>query len=314
MNRPDEAHPAAIDRIDEAHRVRVDDALRSWRQGDCVLGDQAFLFRLNPVAPISEAAAIAAVDGADAAEAQVHGFAIVTQTCDIVRACGSRPFVQVCPLVEVDADRLAEVRRGRRPNYAFLPGTAPHRLVADLDRVMTVEKAVVVDWNRVVGAPRDEDLRGFRLALTRNRGRVAFPDDFVQLASKLTRRMSSKHDAQSEEGRALRALREIRVRAEPSWHAPEVGLLFLFVRDDTAQTFAGQTWDNYLSLWLQRVRPDGRFTSIEGVVQTLDDLTGREYVESDPLDLDHLSTGSDMSRVTERTLSQSMKTAPGGSA
>ena len=193
MNRPAEAR--GIDRIDEAHRDRVDEALRSWRQGDCVLGDQAFLFRLNPAAPISEAAAIAAADGADAAETQVHGFAIVTQTCDIVRDCGSRPFVQVCPLVEVDdADRLAEIRRGRRPNYAFLPGVAPHGLVADLDRVMTVEKAVVADWDRVVGALRDDDARRFRLALMRNRGRVAFPDDFVQMVSELTSEKTSSQD------------------------------------------------------------------------------------------------------------------------
>ena len=54
---------------------------------------------------------------------------------------------------------------------------------------------------------------------------------------------------------------------------------------------AGQTWDNYLDLWLRRVPPEGRFTRVDGVVQTLDDLTGREYVESDPLDLDHLSLG-----------------------
>ncbi len=179
---------------------------------------------------------------------------------------------------------------------------------------MTAEKAVVADWNRVVGTHDDGDARSLRIALTRNRGRVAFPDDFVRLASGLTRRMSSKHDAHSDEGHALRALREIRVRAEPSWHAAEVGLLFLFVRDDTAQTFAGQTWDKYLGLWLQRVRPDGRFRPIDGVVQTLDDLTAREYVESDPLDLDHLSTGSDISRRTERVLSQDRRTVPGGSA
>ncbi len=214
MNRPNEARPEAIDRID--------DALQSWRQGDCVLGDQGFLFRLDLRAPLTEAAAVAAAVGADAAEARVHGFAVVTQTCDIVRACESRPFVQVCPLVEVDADRLAEIRRGRRPNYAFLPGTEPQGLVADLDRVMTVEKAVVADWERVVGAPRYEDVRRLRQALTRNRSRVAFPDDFVRLASQLSRRMSKKHDAQSEEGRALRALREIRVRAAPSWRASDV--------------------------------------------------------------------------------------------
>lgn len=289
MNRRDEAPPAAIDRIDEAHRGRIDAALQAWRQGDCVLGDQEFLFRLNPAAPITEPAAAAAAVGADAAEVQVHGFAMVTQTCDIVRACESRPFVQVCPLVQVDADRLAEIRRGRRPNYAFLPGTEQQRLVADLDRVMTVEKAVVADWERVVGAPQDEDVRRLRQALTRNRSRVAFPDDFVRLASQLTSRMSKKHDVQSDEGRALRALREIRVRAAPSWRATEIALLFLFVRSDSDETFAAQTWDNYLDLWLNRVQPTGRFTELDGVIQTLDDLTGRDYVESDPLDLDHLS-------------------------
>lgn len=190
MTRPDEAPPADTDRID--------DALRSWRQGDCVLGDRDFLFRLDPEAPLTEAAAIAAAVGADAAEARVHGFAVVTQTCDIVRACESRPFVQVCPLVEVDVDRLLEIRRGRRPNYAFLQGTEPQRLVADLDRVMTVEKAVVADWERVAGAPQDEDVRRLRQALARNRSRVAFPDDFAQFVSQLRRRMSKKHGAQSD--------------------------------------------------------------------------------------------------------------------
>jgi hypothetical protein len=37
------------------------------------------------------------------------------------------------------------------------------------------------------------------------------------------------------------------------------------------------------------VRPEGRLRSVEGVVTSLDDLTARDYVESDPLDLDHLS-------------------------
>ena len=33
-----------------------------------------------------------------------------------------------------------------------------------------------------------------------------------------------------------------------------------------------------------------RFVRVDGVVLTLDDLTARDFVESDPLDLDHLST------------------------
>jgi hypothetical protein len=41
---------------------------------------------------------------------------------------------------------------------------------------------------------------------------------------------------------------------------------------------------------LKRVPATGRFTEVDGAVLTLDDLTAREYVESDPLDVDHLSS------------------------
>ena len=253
-----------------------------------MVGAQELLFRFQPDAPISEDAAAAAAHGADAAEAEVRGFAVLTQTCDLVRRCDARPFVHVSPLVEVDAERLDEIRRGHRPNYAFIPGTAGRRLVADLDRVMTVEKAVIADWTRCDGARNDADERRLRLALMRNRGRVAFPDDFGSLTEKLRRRMSRKHDGHGDEGRALRALREIRVRAAPSWLATPVEVAFWFIRDDSTD-FEGRAWHEHLERWLELVPPAGRFTSIDGSVLTLDDLTAREYVESDPLDLDHLS-------------------------
>lgn len=278
-----------MSRLDEDRRVRIDDALRSWRQGDCVVGAQEFLFRFHPDAPISKDAALAAAHGADAAEAEVRGFAILTQTCDLVRRCDDRPFAHVSPLVEVDAERLNEIRRGYRPNYAFIPGTAGRRLVAALDRVMTVEKAVIADWTRCDGARNDDDERRLRLALMRNCGRVAFPDDFGSLTAKLRRRMSRKHDGRIDEGRALRALREIRVRAAPSWLTDQIEIAFWFIRDDSTPDFEGQAWHEHLERWLELVPPDGRFTSIDGSVLTLDDLTAREYVESDPLDLDHLS-------------------------
>jgi hypothetical protein len=37
------------------------------------------------------------------------------------------------------------------------------------------------------------------------------------------------------------------------------------------------------------VPPSERFTLVEGAIVGLDDLTARDYVESDPLDLDRLS-------------------------
>jgi hypothetical protein len=276
--------------LDGATLDRIDEALRVWRQGDCVLGEHWLLFRLDIGAPITEEARVAAVEGADAGEAEVRGLMLLTQTCDIVKSCRVRPFVEVCPLVEVDDEKFDEIRKGRRPNYAYIPGIGDGtRLVGDLDRLMAVEKAVVAGWERVIGCHDDDEVRRLSLALARKRARFAFPDDFVVFVKGLQSRLTSKHNKNSDEGRALRALREIRVRAAPSWDAEQVQLTFWFIRHEDEPRFEGQTWDNYLEGWLARVRDDGRFHSIDGAVVTLDDITAREYIESDQLDLDHLS-------------------------
>lgn len=269
---------------------QVDAALLTWRQGDCVVGEQWFVFRTDLERPLTLDGAAASAERVDTAESEVFGFMVLTQTCDLVRKSSERPFVEVCPLVEVDEAQHREIERGRRPNYAFVPALVDRRLVGDLDRVMTIEKAVVAGWDRVAGWQTDADARRLALALARKRARVAFPDDFVAFATPLMSRMSSKHDKQSDEGRALRALREIRVRAEPSWDADEVKLAFWFVRDADDATFEGKRWDQFLEEWGKRIPKGGRFVDVQAVVQTLDDLTAREYVESDPLDLDYLST------------------------
>jgi len=279
-----------VEVCDDDGRQQVDQQLNDWRQGDCVVGEQWFLFRTDVARPLTDDGAAAAEEGAENAEAEALGFAVVTQTCDLVRRCGERPFLEVSPLVEVDNSVLREVDLGRRPNYAFIQGVAEHRLVADLDRVMTVEKSVVASWERVEGCLSDADTRRLSLALARKRARTAFPDDFVAFASPLMKRMSSRHDKESGEGRSLRALREIRVRSAPSWDADEVTLMFWFIRNKDEPTFENQGWDSYLDAWLKRVPEAKRFVNVAGLVTTLDDLTAREYVESDPLDLDHLST------------------------
>ncbi len=276
--------------LDADGRAKIDEALQQWRQGDCVLGEQWFVFRVSPDAPLTDDATAVAEDGVDNAEGAVFGFAVVTQTCDIVRDCGERPFVEVCPLVEVDEDKLHEIERGRRPNYTYLPGVSDRHLVADLDRVMTVEKPVVAQWERVAGCLDNNDSRRLSLALSRKRARIAFPDDFVAFAAPLMNRMSTKYDKGSDEGRALRALREIRVRAAPSWDTDTVQLMFWFIRNEDQLTFEKQGWDVLLEAWLKRVPTTGRFAEVDGAVLTLDDLTARDYVESDPLDLDHLSS------------------------
>jgi hypothetical protein len=248
------------------------------------------LSRIDPERPLTNEAEEAAAAQVDAAEAEVRGLMVATQTCDLIRRCEERPFVEVCPLVEVDGRFLEEIRRARRPNFAYVPGVAEHDLVADLDRVMSVEKAVVARWERIEGCNNEGDVRRLALALSRKRRRFAFPDDFVALAGPLQNRLVEKHDKRSDEGRALRALSEIRVRAAPSWDSGQVELTFWFIRTGEDPTFESEGWNEYCEAWLNRLTPKGRFIAIDGVVLTLDDLSARDYVESDPLDLDNLST------------------------
>ncbi len=220
-------------------------------------------------------------------ELEVTGFAVLTQSCDIVRKRSDRPFVTVAPLVEVvDAKELLLVERGYRPQYASIPGVAQKRLVADLDRAMTIDKGVVAKWSRVRGCTTDAQTRAFAKAISRKHARFAFPDDFTAFVKRLQERMKEKHGKASGEGQALERLSEIRVHATPSWDAPQVDIMFWFIcpEEDIAEIRRGEMLD----AWLKLVPDSGRFKT-SGAIVTLEDLKGTDYVESDPLDLDHLS-------------------------
>lgn len=261
--------PAAVDRV-----------LAGWRQGDCVLGEQWFVHRAAPDT----------TGEAGLRETPVAGLVVVTQSCDVVRKSEERPFVEVSPLVALAPDDFDLAARGRRPKYGVVPALADKLLVADLDRTMTIEKSVVANWCRVPGCRNDAETRAFASALARKRERFAFPDDFNRLVGKLRARLVEKHDRQTEDGRALRRLRELRVRASPVWSADNVELFFWFIRDEREPIASPIRWQDLLAKWMAMVRPEGRFTSINGQVVGLEDMTARDYVESDRLDLDYLST------------------------
>lgn len=283
---------AVASESEDRFQQQVDAALKEWSQGDCVLGEQWFVHRFNTQYPLTDISRDALSDDSDLVESEVLGFAVVTQTCDIVRSCTSRPFIEVVPLVEVDERNLHEIQRGRRPQYAFIPAFAEKSLVADLDRVMTLEKAVAMQWKRISGCSTDGERRALGLALARKRIRFAFPDDFTQFSRKLQSRLQEKHDKSSDEGDALRALREIRVRASPSWEALEIELMFWFIRNENEPNFKGMGWHELLGKWLDLVPESGRFHVVEGQITTMEDLSAKNYTESDPLDLDHLSNSS----------------------
>jgi len=208
-----------------AGHVAVDKAICEWRQGDCVLGEHFFVYR--DTSPSLESGNAPVETTGDNIEIPVEGFVVVTQTCDILRSSSERPFVEVCPLVLIETPALfPEISKGRRPQYGAIPSLADRNLAADLDRTMTIPKAVLATWERIPGWASDAEARTFADALTRKRGRFAFPDAFTELVDPLRKRLQEKHDKQSPEGEALRALREIRVTASPSWDASEVTLTF----------------------------------------------------------------------------------------
>lgn len=274
----------------EPRLLEVDAALASWRQGDCALGEHGFVHRFRLDCPVSETARAIATEGSDLVDSPVSGLVVLTQTCDIVRSCAERPYLEVGPLVEVDDNWLREIERGRRLAYAFLPTLARRRLVADLDRIMTVEKPVVAAWARTPGWTTDSEGRHFAAALARKRVRFAFPNDFTELVRAMRERLVAKHDKSSDEGQALRALREIRVQASPSWDAKAVDLFFWFIRDDVdIASSISESGPERLKSWLRLAPPTARFTNVDGRFATLADLTAADYVASDPLDLDHLT-------------------------
>ncbi len=275
---------SATDDTDPNHKA-ANSPLHGWRQGDCVLGDHWFAFRIDPTNPLTEAAHEAAREGADLAETLVAGLVVATQTCDILRS--ERAFVEVCPLVEVSVSIYSDITRKTRPRYAVVPALAANRLVADLDRAMTVEKPVLESWIRVPGWESHAEGRAFAEALARKRSRPAFPDEFVELVRGFQDRIKDKHKLpHSDEGAAVRSIHEIRVQASPGWQAPQISLTFWFI---TYSDEVSPGLEDFVDSWMDRIPRTVSFVEVDGYSVSLSQMTAAEYVDSDRLDLDYLS-------------------------
>lgn len=97
---------------------KIDKALADWRQGD-VAPDVGFFVHVgDPVAALAEATGALEDEGPQAIESEVAGVAVVTQTCDIVRSCVDRPYVEVAPPLLSDLPtRPAHARSRQCPRW-----------------------------------------------------------------------------------------------------------------------------------------------------------------------------------------------------
>ena len=189
----------------------INSALQGWRQGDISLNNGPGLLHLADLSRPHRPASRQAASTLTANETQqgnnivpvpdeVPGLALLSQTCDLMRDCEERPYMEAAPLVQVSEGEVEDIRRLRRPAFAYLPATARQRLVVDLDRTMTVAKSLVAEWPRTQGLSTDVERRDFAHALARKRARCAFPDAFV-LAARALQKTPRQQTRQADSGR-----------------------------------------------------------------------------------------------------------------
>ena len=276
---------------------RIETILREWRQGDATLGADTFIVHLaDKRTPLTQSAREAAVEAVAEYNvfdvvSSVRGLVVVTQTCDIVKKCAVSEYVEVCPLVHIEDDNdLQAIRKARLPRYAYVPNLADRKLVADLERTMTVEKAVVAGWTRVAGCTTDSERATFANALARKRQRFAFPDGFNAGLKRFRNRIRDKEGKATAEGNLIAALDQIRVQACPHWNAPQVAVHFWFLLEASGHidfSTARKTirdWLNCVELSTPFALADPAFSLVEP-----QDMTVQDYLSSHPLDYDDVS-------------------------
>jgi hypothetical protein len=205
----------------------VDAAMTNWHQGHVVSpGPLGWLAdRSRPLTPQT-----AALGGSEFGftQASVEHVVVATQTCDIVKSCwsedperGSWPLVQVCPVVTLKDQALAEASRGHSTRFAPLPALGNDKF-ADLTVCTTMDKAVLVGLgDPIPGCATDDERERFAAAVDRNRRRFAFPSGMDEVLKPLRARFRNKWKKDSPEGRRIAEIWEI--RAKRADHTPWYG-------------------------------------------------------------------------------------------
>jgi hypothetical protein len=276
--------------------AQIEAALQEWRQGDVTLDPGLFFVHLADTRlPLTREARDTldqerVEEGVFEVFSTVHGFVVVTQSCDIVRECARSEFVDVCPLVPVNDDDLYKIQKGRLMRYAYVSGVADRRLVADLDRTMVVEKSIIASWSRVSGCRTDAERVAFADALARKRQRFAFPNRFNAGLDKFKDRLKKKRDKGTLEGRLIDALDHVRVNPRPNWDAPQVAVFFWFLleRDHSVEFDEAR---RVIAEWMKLIALSPPFALAEPsfLLVEQNDMTVRDYLASHKLDYDDIS-------------------------
>ncbi len=299
---------------DGSQSHRIDAATAEFEQGE-VLGLRRFIYFTISADPAR---------AADAVTVETNESVLLTQTCDVVRPVADRPFVQVAPLIRItDGAVAARCRDGAQPRYAWVPA-AGEDAFADLDRIQTIKKDLLVTLEHIPGVTNDDERRIFARAIARKIERFAFPDDLALSLKKLRDRIIRKWDKpESAEGRALQQVLQIRASSHPDWREPAISVHLVFIVEigvlpkfdehappdpaavpaddvnpsDVAQSLEDATdpaeramlWSALGNAWAACCTPTGTVTEVTGEVVGADEYTIDRFWDSSPLDFDYLS-------------------------
>ena len=254
-------------------------AVAQFIQGEVLGVADACVVLAEASAPLSvEAAQIAAADGAASGlivvPHVVDNIVLLTQTCDLQFTNSSEHRCLVAPMMRVSEQAAHEALRGRRPGLAGLPWVDP-TAVADLSRITTVERSVLVDAASR-GRPRTPAERfHFAETISRYLTRPALPNHINEVLSPFVKRIAEKHDRQSAEGRCAHSVSEMRLEATPDidHHEPALNVLMILDEEVLPSLPDGAQVDDDR---IDRLVGLGRTSAAEAADQTGDPVAKRE--------------------------------------
>jgi hypothetical protein len=251
----------------------------SLLQGEVLGVADACVVLAEASAPLSaEAADIAASEGTDSGlivvPHAVDDVVLLTQTCDLQSTTPNENRCLVAPVIHMSEQFAYEALRGRRPGFAGLPWVGS-TAVADLSRITTVERSVLVD---AVSRGRPRTLRErlhFAETISRYLTRPALPDPVNEVLSPFVKRIAEKHDRESAEGRCAHKVSELRVEATPDIDhgEPALNVLMILDEDELPRLPGGSHVDDHR---IDRLIGAGRAVAAEAVHQAGDPVTKRE--------------------------------------
>jgi hypothetical protein len=221
---------------------------------------------------------------------RVAGVVITSQTCDIVNGSslpGSPALIQVAGLVEQNARFVEEVRKFRRPRYLYVPALSHRNLVADLELTATYDRAVLSKWTRVP-APQDRESRSHcSFALGRQRARHAFPDLWATAFDKLRDWIKARAGKDSDEGRFVDAIEELRVVADDVDRPPSIDIICIM--PVTATPSQRAAWAATMIPLMTGKLDKAWCPNVVVRLATTRELTAEEYLSARPLDFEAMS-------------------------